>query len=334
MVIKKLVIHNVDKELKQSAKLYISDELIDVSEEKTKNLINDLYSFFTRSIKYGIFDHNETSTFSTEFAELVKNNSLSNPDFLAFSKAVLNDLKVRMDSISQSKGGYIVFVELSNMNDDYIVVFVVRDKTGRNFKFKNHRIEIEEVIHVDTNKLAMACRINLSAYKSQEERYLSFLSTTQEDASQYFIKWVGAIAQKKSTEDTRNLRAIINRIGLPKDENGQEIPREKLRQCVYELCTKTYTNTVNLRTLAEELWHDADYLTRYAEENNIKINDQFDIDRDEIKKLNGYSVTGDSIKLAFPSEYMGKKVRFDKNNDDVIIIESKKLAERLKDELL
>ena len=33
MVIKKLVIHNVDKELKQSAKLYISDELIDVSEE-------------------------------------------------------------------------------------------------------------------------------------------------------------------------------------------------------------------------------------------------------------------------------------------------------------
>ena len=62
--------------------------------------------------------------------------------------------------------------------------------------------------------------------------------------------------------------------------------------------------------------------------------DQFNIDRDEIKKLNGYSVTGDSIKLAFPSEYMGKKVRFDKNNDDVIIIESKKLAERLKDELL
>ena len=48
----------------------------------------------------------------------------------------------------------------------------------------------------------------------------------------------------------------------------------------------------------------------------------------------GSSVTGDSIKLAFPSEYMGKKVRFDKNNDDVIIIESKKLAERLKDELL
>ena len=126
---------------------------------------------------------------------------------------------------------------------------------------------------------------------------------------------------------------LINRIGLPKDENGQEIPREKLRKCVYELCTKTYTNTVNLRTLAEELWHDADYLTQYAEENNIKINDQFDIDRDEIKKLNGYSVAEDNIKLTFPSEYMGKKVRFDKNNSDVIIIESHKLSTRLKEEL-
>lgn len=333
MVIKKMIIHNVDKELKQSAKLYISDELIDVSEEKTKSLINDLYSFFTRSIKYGIFDKNNSSKFSVEFDSLIKNDDFSDSNFLTFSQVVLDDLKVRMDSIPQSKGGYIVFVELSNMNDDYIVVFVVRDKTGRNFKFKNHRIEIEEVIHVDTSKLAMACRINLSAYKSQKERYLSFLSTTQEDASQYFIKWVGAIAQKKSTEDTKNLRAIINRIDLPKDESGQEISREKLRKCVYELCTKTYTNTVNLRTLAEELWHDVDYLTRYAEKNNIKINDTFDIDKDEIKKLNGYSVAEDNIKLTFPSEYMGKKVRFDKNNSDVIIIESHKLATRLKEEL-
>lgn len=333
MVIKKLVIHNVEKDLKQLANLYVSDELIDINEDKTKKLVDDLYSFFTRSIKYGIFDQNNSSKFSLEFDRLIKNDNFSDSAFLTFSQGVLEDLKVRMDSIPQSKGGYIVFVELSNMNDDYIVVFVVRDKTGRNFKFKNHRIEIEEVIHVDTSKLAMACRINLSAYKSQKERYLSFLSTTQEDASQYFIKWVGAIAQSKSTEDTRNLRQIINRIGLPKDENGQEIPREKLRKCVYELCTKTYTNTVNLRTLAEELWHDADYLTQYAEENNIKINDQFDIDRDEIKKLNGYSVAEDNIKLTFPSEYMGKKVRFDKNNSDVIIIESHKLSTRLKEEL-
>ena len=332
MVIKKLVIHNVEKDLKQLANLYVSDELIDINEDKTKKLVDDLYSFFTRSIKYGIFDQNNSSKFSLEFDRLIKNDNFSDSAFLTFSQGVLEDLKVRMDSIPQSKGGYIVFVELSNMNDDYIVVFVVRDKTGRNFKFKNHRIEIEEVIHVDTSKLAMACRINLSAYKSQKERYLSFLSTTQEDASQYFIKWVGAIAQSKSTEDTRNLRQIISKINLP-DEYGSESSRKKLRKDVYDLCTIADKNSISLRSISEALWHEPDYLTRYAEENNIKINDTFDIDKKELNKLIEYSVRGDEIRLDFPSDYFGGKVRFDEKNRNIIVIESPVLATRLQEEI-
>lgn len=333
MKVKRVIIHNVKKDVNSSPKIILSDALLETKEEKTKSLIEDLYSFFQKSIKYGIFDMNEKTMFSENFENYINNKNITDNDFILFSNTVLADLKSRMDSIPQSKGGYIVFSELSNLNEDYFVVFVVRDKNGRQFSYKNNKMEIKEVIHVDTNKLAMACRINLSSYKNNKDRYLSFLSTTQDEASKYFIKWIGAEAQSKSFEDTKNFRKLINLVEPPKDENGNFISREELRKRIHEICQKTYSNDIKLRVIAEEVWQDPDYLTQYAENNGIKINDTFTADKRELNKLKGLSFSGDMIKLSFPPEYIGDKIRIDDDDSSVVVIESVNLANQLREEL-
>lgn len=333
MEIKKIVIHNVKKETKNPAVIVLAEEMLNINDVNANSLVNDLYSFFSKSIKYGIFSSSEKSMFSSKFENLVQTQEIEENSFLNFSQTVLEDLKVRMDSIPQSKGGYIVFVELSNNNEDFVAVFVVRDKNGKQFQYKNNKVEIKEVVHVDTNKLAMACRINLSSYKEKKDRYLSFLSTTQDEASKYFIKWIGAEAQSKSEEDTKNFRKIINNVTLPKDENGNEISREDVRKRIYELCSKTYSNEINLRVVSEEIWKEPDYLTKYAESENISINDTFIGDKAELKKLTSYSISSDKIRLDFPTEYIGGKIRIDTKNPSIVVIESSSLASKLKEEL-
>ncbi len=333
MNIKKVIIHNVKKEGNVKAKILLSDELLDLTDEKTKSLLEDLYSFFQKSIKYGIFDIKNRTIFYENFVNLVSKTSIDQNNFIDFTNNVLTDLKTRMDSIPQSKGGYIVFAELSNMNEDYFVVFVVRDKNGKQFSYRNKKMEIKEVIHVDTNKLAMACRINLTSFKNQNDRYLSFLSTTQDEASQYFINWIGAEPQSKSYEDTKNFRRLINKAKPPKGEDGKDIDQDELRKRIHEICSKTYSNNINLRVVSEEVWNDPEYLTKVAANNNIIINDIFVADKNELKKLTGFSFTGDKIKLTFPIDYIGHKIRIDEKNPNMILINSDTLAEQIREEL-
>ena len=329
MEIKNAIIHNVRKELKCDATIEYSKETLNLRDEKCLSLFEELYTFFSKSLKYGIFSSKEDTVFHEKFNDYLNSTK---KDFISLSKDVLPDLKTRMDSIPQSKGGYVIFAEIKNQNEDFFVIFVVRDKTGKQFSYKDDTMHINEVIHIDTNKLAMACRINVQSYQNEKDRYLSFLSTTQDEASKYFQKWVGAEAQSKSQEDTKALRTIVSNIDIPTDEDGNSMSREQFREKIFDLCSKTFSKDINLRAVSEEVWKDPDYISNYAATNGITINDEFTADETELKKMKKYSITSDKIKLDFPPEYIGDKVYPDPKNEDIVIIKSKLFADKLRAE--
>lgn len=329
MEITNAIIHNVKKELNGDATIEYSKQKLNLKDEKCQSLFKELYTFFSKSVKYGIFSSKEDAVFRQKFDAFLNSQKR---DFITFSKDVLPDLKTRMDSIRQSKGGYIIFAEIKNQNENFFVVFVVRDKTGKQFSYKDNTMQINEVVHIDTNKLAMACRINIGSYKDGKDRYLSFLSTTQDEASKYFQKWIGAEAQSKSFEDTRALRKVINNIDIPADKDGNVISREQFREQIFDLCSRTYSKDINLRVVSEAVWRDPDYISNYAANNGIVINDEFTVDEAELKKLKKYSIMSDKIKLDFPPDYFGEKVYPDSNNLELVIIKSKSFADKLRAE--
>lgn len=330
MKIKHMIIHNIEKEVGMPPKIQYSEHEADLSDDKFNKLISMLYAFFSRTIKYGIFSSDSDNIFHNKFNELI-NQKIENTAFIEFSKEVIKDLKSRMESIHQAKGGYIIFAELENQQNNFFAVFVVREKISPDFFYKNSQIQIKEALHINTDKIAMACRINIDSYKANQERYLSFLSVIQQDASKYFIDWIGVLAQQRSTEDTKSFKKIINNIDLPKNDKGEEIPREKLCKSVFDMCKAT--ESINLRSVSEALWKDPNYLSNYAEKNNIIINGDFTPDKNVLKTLIKYSVSSDNIRLDFPSEYMGEKIRFDNTNKDIVIIDSKSFADKLREDI-
>jgi len=329
MKLKNAIIHNVKKELKGDADIEYSENTLNLQDRKCLSLFEELYAFFSKNIKYGIFSSNEGSVFHQNFDNYL---ATEKKDFISFSKNVLPNLKDRMDSIPQSKGGYIIFAEIKNHNEDFLTVFVVRDKTGKQFSYKDNTMQINEVIHIDTNKLAMAFRINICSYSNKKDRYLSFLSTTQDEASKYFQKWIGTEVQSKSHEDTKTFRTIISRIDIPEDEDGNTISRDEFREKIYDLCSKTYSKDINLKAVSEAVWKDPDYISNYAANNGFIINAEFTADETELKKLKKYSISSDKIKLDFPPEYMGSQIYPDPSKDDIVIIRSKAFADKLRAE--
>ena len=98
------------------------------------------------------------------------------------------------------------------------------------------------------------------------------------------------------------------------------------------MCSKAYSKDINLRAVSEEVWKDPDYISNYASQNSITINDEFMADETELRKMKKYAIFSDKIKLDFPSDYMGTKVLFDSTSDDTVIIKSKAFADKLRAE--
>ncbi|AEF82488.1 nucleoid-associated protein [Leadbettera azotonutricia] len=333
MTINNLIIHNLAKEIQGIASLTLSKDVLGSSDKKTISLTEELNSRYRNNITYGIFRKNEddAETFQKEFDKYLKKRTKVN--FIKFSTKTVNMLYSKINPIKQARGGYLVYADYTdNRKNQFFSVFLIRDKTDKRFKIKDGVINIDEVICVETDKLAMACRINIKNYQGHKtgdsETYLGFVSIKQSDTSNYFLDWIGSEKKERDTEDTRNLVKILNNIDVP-DEDGKPMSKEGFCRKAYDIIRSFGKSPVNINALSTTLFGDESKLSKYAEENNIILNSEFIQDSKTVHKLISFSVFIDNIKLEFPSEYYGGIVSIDDTDPDLVLIRSAKLAREI-----
>jgi nucleoid-associated protein YejK len=229
----------------------------------------------------------------------------------------------------------LVYADYTDRGNHFFSIFLIRDKLDENFIQKDGVITIDEVIHVDTDKLAMACRINIESYQSYTQgdsgTYLGFISIKQPDTSIYFLDWIGAEKKERSTEDSRNLVKILNGIPVPQ-ENGKAMGKDNFRKKAYDAIRSFGTSPININSLSAVLFGDDSIINAYAEENNIILNTEFVSDKKTVKRLVSYYINADGIELQFPPEYLGGKISFDTNDPSLVIIRSEKFASAIKEQ--
>jgi nucleoid-associated protein len=336
MKIANLIIHNLNKEVSGNATLLLSKDVLDSSDKKTVSLIEELNSRFRNNIAYGVFtkQQDDANTFHKEFDKYLRKSSKDK--FISFSNTTANLLYNKISTIPQARGGYIVY---SDYNDDYgnhfFSVFLIRDKKDKQFKQRDGIITIGEVICVETDKLAMACRINLKSYQEYTPdslgTYLGFVSIKQPETSDYFLNWIGAEKKQRDTEDTRSLVKIITNISVPNEE-GKPMQREAFKRKAYDVIRSFNKSPVNISAMSLSLFNNEATIGKYAEEHGIILSTEFYADNKTLKNLTEYHVKEDNIDLKFPTEYFGDKIRVDHNNPDLVIIESAKFAKAIAEE--
>jgi nucleoid-associated protein len=340
MRVNHLIIHNLKKEQQARAELVISKKALSPKDSKAISLIEELNARYRNNIVYGVFSaqSGESDTFQKEFDGYLKNKkTLADTRFFEMSQKTINMLYSRIDSIQAAKGGYILFADYQPKGGPhYFSVFLIRDITGKVFELNKNTITIEEVIHADTANLAMACRINIEKYRAfspeEDSTYLGFISVKQPETSGYFIDWIGAERRKKNAEDSKNLVAIITQMDPPAGEDGKPVGREEFHRQVYDAIKVYGRREVNVNSLSMTIFGDESRIMEYAEQNGIEMSTGFFPNGRILKKLIVHSAKGDNIDLRYPPSSFNKKIRIDKTNPNIIIIDSESLANAIRKE--
>jgi nucleoid-associated protein len=340
MRVNHLIIHNLKKEQQQKAELIISREALDPGDSKAVSLIEELNARYKNNIVHGVFSaqSGESDNFQKEFDGYLKNKKPpANKRFFEMSQKTINLLYSRIDSIQAAKGGYILFADYQPRDGlRYFSVFLIRDITGKVFELNKNTIIVEEIIHADTANLAMACRINVEKYQSFLPEgggtYLGFISVKQSETSGYFIDWIGAERRKKNAEDSQNLVAIITKMDPPADEDGKPVSREEFHRQAHDAIKAFGKREVNVNSLSMTIFGDESKIMEYAEQNGIEMSTEFFPNERILRRLIVHSAKGDNIDLRYPPSSFNKKIRIDKTNPNIIIIDSEALANAIRRE--
>lgn len=330
--IKKVVIHNLIKEqnslsveLDDSSETYeLNDKMIELIEKLNK-------SYNSHTILYGSFEVPTGVNFVSTFDTYTKDPS-NDEKFIEFSKASLNILKNQINKIGFAKGGFFIYTFYEYQGKDYTAVYIIRDKDGILFNKRDGVYEIDDVSYIDTENLAMGCRISMKKYLEGEVKHLSFTRGKKQQAvSDYFINWISAEEAMSNREFTNQLYKLMNSMDRPKSKDGEQISIDEFRERVHSYIKSQPNELINLHDLGTHFYQDEGKFVDRANELELDLSTEFRADKKELSRFTKVEVVSDDMVFKFArSFYNKKKVRVDEDNPDLVIIESGRFARALK----
>lgn len=328
-----VVVHELIKEVNiSSAAVDLSSALLEL-DDNSLGLVNELNKRYTKlSVTYGNFNKIEPSVFQQEFCHFMDNQS--DISFLHFSKNTMHSLKDIVKRNAPAKGGYLVYADYEDFGN-FIGVFLIRNTNGKLFQkdAATSMFKINSSLHIDFEKMAMACRINKDIHLDNERRPLSFIKRGNDDISQYFLDWISTTDKEDNSTDTIYLNKMVNTISPPIDSSGNIMERENFKEKIYNYVKSTPGKNVDLKVLGVAFYNNESHFIDYAQMQNLPISTEFKANTQLLKKMINIKVKADYITLDFPEKLFNDKIRIDENDPDHIIINSFALAEKIRREL-
>jgi nucleoid-associated protein len=303
----------------------LSDVLIDQN-ENSENLIGLLRNSFNNDdrLSYAKFNTAPDRYFPTRFNNYFTSD-LSDVEFIQFTVDATNNLETIINRIVGAKGGYLVFTEYDSVGSNFTSIFLVRDTEGIIFNRTARTYSIEKIDYLNTDKLAMACRINHNKYEEATEKFLTFTKHRQQTVSDYFYDWIASDQTENSAEYTKALLQIVNNIDLPANrDTGEILTLNEFRDRVSEFIS-IRDGLVSLIDLGNHFYDDPNKIINYARENDYIIDSTFKTHSREMQKFKNIYINRDGINLKAARGDMGVKIRLG-DNPNIVIIESPQFA--------
>lgn len=333
MNLSRLIIHEIKKEAKSKEATLINSKKLIPIDYLAINLIEALRtSYNSDHTLHAEFDKSITSQFPIRY-DTFNNSNRNDDNFIEFTSKTVGNLLTKIRAQFLARGGYVLFSEYVNLNRKYISIFLIRDVKGQVLIPTGDSFKINTTEYLDTEHLAMACRIDEGKLANNELNYLTFTSKKQKDVSDYFLDWLCAKELKSSTEYTKALREIINTIDRPLNPvTNKEYTKEEFSQEIVKIAKTNPQKKINLHILSEHFYDDKLKMTNFANENNISIGSEFRYNERHLRRFTHIHIAKDGISLNFSRNDLKKKIKLGKAKNTVII-NSKELADSLRSEI-
>ena len=317
MNIQTVVIHEIKKrEAETNAEVFLTNEALDFANSQIVDIVSSLdASFSKKTLRRAKFSDDGFKTVISDF---------ENIDLVDSSRKLVEKLKDGIQNIPAAKGGYLVFCQYMK-TVKYLSVFLVRNTQGSRLQeMGNQKWDITSIMYLDVEHFAMGVRINLDLLDS-DDRYLQLVKGNT-DISEYFENWVGLKDRTHETKDGEALYELINNIDLPNYIEN----RDDLKKNVFDYVSNKPSKTVNLRELSQHLYDDEEKIPAYCDENNIDIDGEFKLRREQLNKFYKVSISAGGIKLEAPRSNFSQAGISVSGDGETVLIRSRELADEIK----
>jgi nucleoid-associated protein len=329
--IRRFVIHELFKEKKPD----VATELLDQDNEIIHNLAKDLIKIKDNrtAVLWGQFKGNGDFPLKLQEMDADLTKEQRNTKFLELTAETMSALYEEIVH-TNSKGGYICFIEYESYKDTRLMAAMITNTAG--IKLTNLKPTTE--IHVDLSKLHQAVDINASGYfksltEDYKKNYLSFIGKGKH--TDYFTaafdckdKITPAKAVTKAPEVLKDFLAQFDvdnptqksaRAQLVKyltDNIGKEVYLSKIEEIAVAHLPMTCTE------------EEKESFIAFSKNEKYEMPASFHARKANVEKLAKIYYSTDSFNLNFDLENIGltgveadsnKPILFDKDSEDIII---------------
>lgn len=276
----------------------------------------------------GRFDEAPGKLFPQKFADYVEGEP-GDAAFLEYSRQVVGHLETVIQGKSGAKGGYLMLCAYDDAEGRRHGVFLLRNTVGRIFRRTDAGFDVEPVVHLDTNQLAMGCRIDVGKYLRGAGAYLELLHRSEQEVSAYFSDWIGVEPTASRKDMTAALQELLGEVDLPVDaDTGEVASRAATFERAYEHVRATPAKVVDIHELSQELYGSPATLEQAARERGVELESEFRYDAGALKQLVALRAQAEGLDLRFPRAAMedGVMVVEGEGESMRVVIESPALA--------
>ncbi len=331
--IEKIIIHELDKEADSGdTQLFLSDRTIPLN-NKSDNLVRVLNDTFVSKsdLLHGSLSSPEDALFPGHL-QLLAEADYSEEAFITFSKDTMQTLQQDLEGSIGAKGGYFVYTLFEHGGNRILSIYLVRDTQGIVFLKNEDRksFELTDITHVDTSKLAMACRIQLQKFQTNSGRFVDLIrhGSNQKVIAEYFTNWVGLDEPQSSKAMTETFLHVVDKLPLPiSHDTGQPMEEEEFRNEVRAFATQSPQKTIELDKFDQHFYGEESVVQNYLKDNHIPLDNEVRVDKGTLKKHYTYRASADGVSVSFSkSDYASGRVSIKGDN---LVIDCPELIDKI-----
>ncbi|MEL7118089.1 MAG: nucleoid-associated protein [Bacteroidota bacterium] len=336
-LLRQIAIHELIKDSEQAeANLFLSQQLSPTDEMSSQLVekLNDIFDQKSDTLQ-GVFSTPEDALFPGYYHDLVEED-FSSEAFLSFSRESMQALQLSLQGVVGAKGGYLVYCDYESFDLRFLGVFLIRDTEGIVFKRKNtaEGFDIENTIYLNTDKLAMAGRINTTKFIGGNDRCLELIKHTksQKTISEYFINWIGLDQPESSKQLTTTFLQAVDELPLPvKPEQNSNMSAEEFKEEVINFAMTRPHKIINLQEFDNQFYEGTPTAQNFMNDNEVPLEQEFRFDQNTLKRYYQVKAGAQGMYLSFnKNDLQAGRVIIE---DDQIIIKNDLLLEKLLEQL-
>lgn len=324
--ISNLIVHEIQKNSSNDKALLIArpeEMAVDDQALALSQKINDL---FNRSgMNTGRFSNPDGSDEGSQLPGLIKQHfdGAGFSDFVGFTKACAAEYVRHLEPVEDVEGGLLWFHHYQVQDTSFLLIVLLKRKQG---VVLNSDLSLEQINQIEMDKLHMALRINLSAWKAEDEaRYIAFrFGRAPRHESDYFTAFIGCNEPAAAAKETRKLVDLTS--AFCQEMNVPQKAAVELKRVVADRCLEKVEDKepIELKEIAAEIetQFSADQASKFldlAASESFNLEKEIFVEKAGLKKLTRYSGSNKTLTLSFDSDLLGESISFNEATQSLTI---------------